>query len=137
MIGQIGGFVHAAVRGEGVQISVRCEFLLVKTLRNSYDRATHIANRSNPHQYVNWMSVFVPQLHPGLMGLAIVQGSGEGTGSAASHTPLVVTVHQNIVAAGVPYDVVPLVPGKPFGALIPEQNFPQPIRDINTRLQTV
>jgi hypothetical protein len=86
---------------------------------------------------MNRMSFFVPQLHPSFLGLALVQGSGERTGCAASHATLVVTVHQNIVAAGVAYNRMALVPRKSFGPLVPEQNSPLPIRDINTSLKTV
>jgi hypothetical protein len=69
--------------------------------------------------------------------LPLVQGSSERAGCAASHTTLIVTIHQNIVATRVSHDVMAFVPGKPFGPLIPEQDFPLPVRDVNTRLQTV
>jgi hypothetical protein len=86
---------------------------------------------------MNRMSFFVTQLHTGFLGLALAQGSGKRTGCAASHATLVVTVPQNIVATGVAYNLMAFVPSKPFGSLIPEQDFSLPIRDVNTCLQTV
>jgi hypothetical protein len=122
VIGDAGGFVHAAMRRQSVAIAVPLggKVLFVKTLRDSDDRAVRVAQGSNPHQHMNRMSFFMAQLHFCFLRLALVQGPANGTRSAASDTTLIVTPHQNIVAAGASHDLMPLVPGEPFGTLVPE-----------------
>jgi hypothetical protein len=139
MIGDAGAFVHTAMLGQGVTVAVSlcAKALFVKTLRDAQDRAVGIAQGSKPHQHMHGMTFFVAQLHLPFLGLALVQGSPDGTSCAAGDTTLIVTLWQNVVPAGAPHDLMPLVPGKPFGALVPEQDFPVSIRHRHTRLQTV
>ena len=74
------------------------------------------------------MPFFMPQLDFCFLRLAFVQGSADGAGCAAGNTTLVVTLQQNIVAAGTSHHLMSLVSGQPFGALVPKKNFPVPIR---------
>jgi hypothetical protein len=46
-------------------------------------------------------------------------------------------VDENVVPAGVSYDLMPFVPGKPFSPLIPEQEFPVSIRHGDAGLQAI
>jgi hypothetical protein len=107
-----------------IAVPIGSKFLLIKTLRNSDDGAAFIAYGSDPHQHVHRMSFFVAQLHFRLVRLALVHGSGERTSRATADATLAITVHENIVPARAPDDLVLLVSGKPFSALIPEQDFP-------------
>ena len=66
-----------------------------------------------------------------------MQGSTDGASGATSDTASIVTLHQNIVAAGAPNHFVALMPGQPFGALVPKENFPVPIRHRDAGLQAV
>jgi hypothetical protein len=76
-------------------------------------------------------------LHLGFLRLALVQGLADRTGCAASGTTLIVTLHQDIVPAGASDDLVPLVPGYSFCALVPEQYLPASVGDRDARLQAV
>ena len=66
-----------------------------------------------------------------------MQGSADGTGRTTSDTTSVVTLRQDIVAAGAPHHFVPLMSGEPFGSLVPEQDLPVSIRHRHPSLQAV
>ena len=139
VIRDVGAFVDAAVRGQSVAIAVplRAKTLFVKTLRDADDRAMEIAQRSQPHQHVNRMSFFMAQLHFCFLGLAFVQGAADRASCAARDTTLIVTLHQNIVTTRTPHDLVPLVPGHPFGALVPELDLSVSVGHGHAGLQAV
>jgi len=127
------------MRGQSVAIAVPLggKALFVKALGDADDRAMGIAKGSNPHQHVNRMSFFMAQLHLCFLGLALEQGSADGTGCATSDATSVVTLCQDIVAAGAPHHFVPLMPGEPFGSLVPEHDLPVSIRHRHPGLQAV
>jgi hypothetical protein len=127
------------MRGQVAQITIaiRGKSLSIKIFRQSNDGAALIANRRDPHENVNRVSLFMAELHACFFGLAVLHRSAEGTVGAARDATLAIAVVQDTVMTGPPDYVVALVASNRFRTLVPEQYLPVAIHDRDSCLQAV
>ena len=82
------------------------------------------------------MAVLVAKEHQCVAGLALVHDPSERTGGAAKNAVLLVTLSEDILAAGAANDVMTTIAGDPLRAIVPEPDLPVAPDQVHSGLQT-
>src|SRR5712692_8988114 len=83
-----------------------------------------ISDGDGPHMHGDPVPCLVAKVNLNLTGFSLVYGSRERAGHAAKGAGMLVTVRENILAAGTPKHLVASITGDLFRAVVPEKNLP-------------
>ena len=73
----------------------------------------------------------------GLHGASFAQGGGQRTTVPAQFAALLVAVLENVFDAGMPKDFMPKISRNPFRAVIPEDDPPLAVHDVEAALESL
>jgi hypothetical protein len=97
--------------------------LFIEALRDAHS-ALLVSDRYRPNLHRYPVSLLVEKEHQSVAGLAFVHDSSEWTTGAAKNAVLLVTLSEDVFAAGAPNHIVTPVAGDSLCAIVPEHNFP-------------
>jgi hypothetical protein len=83
----------------------------------------------------NALAVFVTQENVGLARFAVAHGFHQGTATVAEDRTIRIAVHEQVILAGSPEDILPEAPGDGLGAIVPQKNPALAIHEIHSGRQ--
>jgi hypothetical protein len=132
-----GDRVKAAMCGKVVfpPVSIGKGTLVVEAFGGSNDIAQAVPERHRVQAHRHAVPGAVAHVHLGVPGAAIAHGFGQRAGCRAQQVTLTVAVIEQTVTATTAYNFVAQIAGDSLGAIVPEDDPPVPIHQVDPGLQ--